>query len=62
MRVSKIVTLPKRMRIVAFWELFNAFNTANFTTYQGSLQAANFGLPVAALPGRRQQLGIRFDF
>ena len=50
------------MRVVAFWELFNAFNTTNFTTYQGSLQAANFGLPVAALPGRRQQIGIRFDF
>jgi hypothetical protein len=62
LRVSKIVTLPKKMRVVAFWELFNAFNTTNFTTYQGSLQAANFGLPIAALPARRQQLGVRFDF
>jgi len=62
MRVSKIVTLPKKMRVVAFWELFNAFNNTNFTTYQGSLQAANFALPIAALPARRQQLGVRFDF
>jgi hypothetical protein len=60
--VSKIFALPKKMQVTAFWELFNAFNTLNFTTYQGSLQAANFGLPVAALPSRRQQLGVRFDF
>jgi outer membrane receptor protein involved in Fe transport len=62
LRVSKIVTLPKTMRVAVFWELFNAFNTTNFTTYQGSLQAANFGLPIAALPARRQQVGVRFDF
>lgn len=62
LRVSKIVKLPKNTRVTAFWELFNAFNTTSFTTYQGSLQASNFGLPVAALPNRRQQIGIRFDF
>ena len=48
--------------MTAFWELFNVFNTTNFTTYQGSLQASNFGLPIEALAMRRQQLGIRFDF
>ncbi len=61
-RVSKIVKLSTNTRVTAFWELFNAFNTTNFTTYQNSLQASNFGLPVAALPNRRQQIGIRFDF
>jgi hypothetical protein len=62
LRVSKIISFPKNMRVTAFWELFNAFNTTNFTTYQGSIQASNFGLPVAALPARRQQIGVRFDF
>ncbi len=62
LRVSKLVKLPKNTRVTAFWELFNVFNTTNFTTYQGSLQASNFGLPIEALAMRRQQFGIRFDF
>lgn len=62
LRVSKVVKLPKNTRMTAFWELFNVFNTTNFTTYQGSLQASNFGLPIEALAMRRQQFGIRFDF
>ena len=32
----------RTMRVSAFWEMFNAFNTTNFTTYQGSLQAGQF--------------------
>lgn len=62
LRLSKIITLPKNMRVTAFWEMFNALNTTNFTTYQGKLEASNFGLPIAALPMRRQQFGFRFDF
>jgi hypothetical protein len=42
--------------------MFNAFNTANFTNFEGRLQSSSFGLPVAALPMRRQQVGLRFDF
>ncbi|MDO8835287.1 MAG: TonB-dependent receptor [Vicinamibacterales bacterium] len=62
LRVSKIVRLPKNTKVTAFWELFNAFNKTNFTQYQGSLEAANFGLPIEAAPMRRQQFGIRIDF
>ncbi len=62
LRVSKLFATPKSTRVTLFWELFNAFNTTNFTTYQGSLQASNFGLPIEALASRRQQIGIRFDF
>jgi hypothetical protein len=62
LRISKIVNLPRDMRAMFFWEMFNAFNTTNFTDYQGSLQSASFGLPVGALPMRRQQIGLRFDF
>jgi hypothetical protein len=62
LRVSKIIRLPKNTRVTAFWELFNVFNTLNYNTNQGSLEASNFGLSIAADPGRRQQIGIRFDF
>ncbi len=51
-----------RVRTSPFWELFNVFNTTNFINYQGSLQSASFGRPLAALPMRRQQFGLRFDF
>ena len=61
LRATKIFKTG-RMRTSAFWELFNAFNTTNFTAYQGSLQSATFGRPVAALPMRRQQVGRRLDF
>ncbi len=48
--------------VTVFWEAFNLFNTQNFTRYQGSLQASNFGLPQSAGPMRQQQFGFRFDF
>ena len=62
LRVSKLFATPKNTRVTVFWELFNVFNTTNFTTYQGSLQASNFGLPIEASASRRQQIGVRFDF
>ena len=61
LRATKVFTTG-RVRTSAFWELFNTFNTTNFTAYQGSLQSSNFGRPVAALPMRQQQFGLRFDF
>jgi hypothetical protein len=62
LRISKLFTLPKNTRVTLFWELFNVFNATNFTAYQGSLQASNFGLPIEAAASRRQQIGVRFDF
>ena len=62
LRLSKIVKLPKGTRVTAFWEMFNAFNTANFINFEGRLESSSFGLPIAALPMRRQQVGVRFDF
>ncbi len=60
LRATKILKTGRAQTSV-FWELFNAFNTTNFTGYQGSLESQNFGRPVAALP-MRQQFGLRFDF
>ena len=61
LRLSKIIRIDK-LRITAFWELFNAFNTDNFIDYAGSLESSGFGQPLAALDKRRQQLGFRVDF
>jgi hypothetical protein len=60
-RVSKIFRFGGRSA-TAFWEMFNMFNVDNWLRYQGSLQSAQFGLPLTEGPKRRQQLGFRFDF
>jgi hypothetical protein len=62
LRVTKEFSLGKGVRVMAFWEMFNALNTKNFVSYQGSLESVNFGRPASILPMRRQQLGFRLDF
>ena len=62
LRVSKIIRLPGHVTATAFWEMFNVFNVDNWLRYQGSLQSAQFGLPLTEGPKRRQQLGFRIDF
>ncbi len=62
LRVTKAFRIGPRLRAAAFWEMFNAFNTDNFTAYEGNLQSSNFGLPLAAYDKRRQQVGFRVDF
>ena len=61
-RVSKILRFNSRYQATLFWEVFNVFNVDNWLRYQGSLQSAQFGLPLTEGPKRRQQLGFRFDF
>jgi outer membrane receptor protein involved in Fe transport len=60
-RASKIFRFG-RYSATAFWEMFNVFNVDNWLRYQGSLQSAQFGLPLTEAPKRRQQLGFRIDF
>jgi outer membrane receptor protein involved in Fe transport len=62
LRFSKIVKLGGRRTATGFWEVFNLFDTNNFTNFQGSLQSSSFGLPQAAFPKRQQQFGFRLDF
>ena len=62
LRVMKTFRIGPKLRVAGFWELFNAFNTDNFTAYQGSLQSPIFGLPASASEPRRQQIGFRVDF
>lgn len=62
LRISKIIRLGGRRMGTVFWEMFNVFNVDNWLRYQGSLQSAQFGLPLTEGPKRQQQLGLRFDF
>jgi hypothetical protein len=62
LRLSKNFRLGGHRAVSVFWEIFNLFNSTNFTQYQGSLQSSAFGLPQGAGPKRRQQFGFRFDF
>lgn len=62
LRLSKFFRLGPKVRIAGFWELFNALNTDNFSSYAASLQSTSFGQPIAAYEKRRQQLGFRVDF
>ena len=60
-RLSKIFRFGPTTSTV-FWEMFNVFNVDNWQRYQGSLQSAQFGLPLTEGPKRRQQIGFRFEF
>jgi hypothetical protein len=62
LRVSKIFRIGSRVSATGFWEVFNLFNTDNFTSYQGSLQSSQFGQPQAEFPKRQQQFGFKVDF
>jgi hypothetical protein len=43
-------------------DAFNALNRVNYTRVAGALSSPFFGLPVAAAPARRIQLGLRLRF
>jgi outer membrane receptor protein involved in Fe transport len=61
LRVSKHFSFAG-VRLSAFWEMFNTLNTRNFTSFQPSMEAADFSRPRSILPMRRQQLGVKVDF
>jgi outer membrane receptor protein involved in Fe transport len=49
-------------KIAATIDAFNVLNRVNYAGYVGNLSSPFFGLPVAAQPARRIQLGLRFSF
>lgn len=49
-------------RLMATMDAFNVLNQVNYAGYVGNLSSPFFGLPVAAQPARRLQLGLRFTF
>lgn len=62
LRVSKNFRFKGHFGAAIFWEMFNVFNTTNFIQFQGNQLSSSYQLPQNALPMRRQQLGLRFDF
>ena len=61
-RASKTVRLGARWVAAAFVEIYNVTNATNLINYNGTLGAAQFGQPRAALEKRRTQLGFRVTF
>jgi hypothetical protein len=52
----------KRFRTQFFIQATNVFNHANPIGFSGVLTSPLFGQPIAALPGRRIETGMRFSF
>jgi len=61
-RASKGIRLGSRVTATLFWEVYNLFNTDNFTGYIQNVRSSLFGRPTAAFEKRRQQGGFRIDF
>jgi hypothetical protein len=43
-------------------QAFNVFNTTSYTTYSGVATSSFFGEPIAAMPARRFEAGVRVNF
>ncbi|MGE5813020.1 MAG: carboxypeptidase regulatory-like domain-containing protein [Acidobacteriota bacterium] len=52
----------KRVRLDVYIAASNIFNTVNYTNFSGVLTSPFYGLPTAAQPGRRVELGARVGF
>ena len=62
LRLSKKIYFHERRNIELMWEMFNLFNTANLTDYNGNQRATTFQQPRAVLPPFQAQLGARISF
>lgn len=65
LRLTKEFNLTQKdegPRLAATVDAFNILNRVNYAGYVGNLSSPFFGLPVAAHPARRVQLGLRFTF
>ena len=60
-RLSKFINID-RLRFQFFAEMFNLFNTANFTNIEDDIRLDSFGNPLSAGNPRLIQFGVRFDF
>ena len=62
-RITKEVKITGSLKASIFWEMFNAFNSVNYTGMNTLIDdPASFGLYNSAADMRRQQLGLRIDF
>ncbi|HEY3929859.1 MAG TPA: TonB-dependent receptor [Candidatus Koribacter sp.] len=63
LRLTKEFKFRERYQARVFWEMYNMFNSLNYTSYNNLIDnLSTFGQPTAASDMRRQQLGVRIDF
>jgi hypothetical protein len=60
--VHKNWALTETSRVQFRWEMFNAFNRANFNNPSTNIQSGDFGLVTTAGAGRSMLFGARIDF
>lgn len=62
LRLTKKFFFGETKNVEVIWEMFNLFNTANLTDYNGNELASTFRQPRAVLPPFQAQLGLKFTF
>jgi hypothetical protein len=62
LRFSKVFRFKERIGAHLYWEMYNALNNDNWTSYTGSQLSTNYLRPVSELPKRQQQAGFQIDF
>jgi hypothetical protein len=62
LRLSKKLFLDRRRNVEVMWEMFNVFNRANLSDYNGNERATTFGQARSALSPFQGQLGVRLTF
>ena len=60
--VHRLFTLTEQSRLQFRWEMFNAFNRANFSTPNASIGNAQVGQISATAPARIMQLALKLSF
>ena len=62
LRFSKVFKFKERFSAHLYWEMYNALNNDNWTSFTGSQLSTNYLRPVSELPKRQQQAGFQIDF
>ena len=62
LRLTKTLVLDKTRNVEVMWEMFNVFNRANLSDYNGNERAATFRQARSVLPPFQGQLGVRLTF
>jgi outer membrane receptor for ferrienterochelin and colicin len=52
----------RAVRLELYLQTFNLLNNVNFTRYSAALSSPIFGAPIAAMPPRRLEMGMRVGF
>ena len=50
LRLSRLLAVRTRLRVLLIGEVFNAFNASNLSGYSGDLMTAGFGQPTSRVP------------